>query len=69
VIEIAEFVHKTPDPACPNLADQRKLFAMLKSEEIVVQLAEGDIMDPEALVSVLILHPSRAESFSVDPEA
>jgi cobalamin-dependent methionine synthase I len=60
---------RPPDLACPNLADQRKLFALLKSEEIEVQLTEGDLMDREALVSVLILHPSRAEDFSVGPEA
>jgi 5-methyltetrahydrofolate--homocysteine methyltransferase len=55
-------------PACPNLADQRKLFALLKPEEIGVQLTEGDMMDPEASVSALVLHHSQAEYFSVGPE-
>jgi 5-methyltetrahydrofolate--homocysteine methyltransferase len=56
-------------PACPNLADQRKLFALLKPEEVGVQLTEGDMMDPEASVSALVLHHSQAEYFSVGPEA
>jgi 5-methyltetrahydrofolate--homocysteine methyltransferase len=56
-------------PACPNLADQRKLFALLKPEEIGVQLTEGDMMDPEASVSALVLHHSQAEYFSVGTES
>jgi 5-methyltetrahydrofolate--homocysteine methyltransferase len=56
-------------PACPNLADQRKLFALLRPEEIGVQLTEGDMMDPEASVSALVFHHSQAEYFSVGPEA
>jgi 5-methyltetrahydrofolate--homocysteine methyltransferase len=56
-------------PACPNLADQRKLFGLLKPEEIGVQLTEGDMMDPEASVSALVFHHTQAEYFSVGPEA
>jgi 5-methyltetrahydrofolate--homocysteine methyltransferase len=56
-------------PACPNLADQRKLFKLLQPEEIGVQLTEGDMMDPEASVSALVFHHSQAEYFSVGPEA
>jgi len=56
-------------PACPNLADQRKLFGLLKPEEIGVQLTEGDMMDPEASVSALVFHHSQAEYFSVGAEA
>jgi len=56
-------------PACPNLADQRKLFNLLQPEEIGVQLTEGDMMDPEASVSALVFHHSQAEYFSVGPEA
>jgi len=56
-------------PACPNLADQRKLFKLLRPEEIGVQLTEGDMMDPEASVSALVFHHSQAEYFSVGPEA
>ena len=52
-------------PACPNLADQRKLFALLKPEEIGVQLTEGDMMDPEASVSALVLEHPDARYFGV----
>jgi 5-methyltetrahydrofolate--homocysteine methyltransferase len=55
-------------PACPNLADQRKLFGLLRPEEIGVQLTEGDMMDPEASVSALVFHHSQAGYFSVSPE-
>ena len=37
-------------------------------EEIGVQLTEGDMMDPEASVSALVLHHSQAEYFSVGPD-
>jgi 5-methyltetrahydrofolate--homocysteine methyltransferase len=55
-------------PACPNLADQEKLFKLLQPEEIGVQLTEGQMMDPEASVSALVFHHSQAEYFSVGPE-
>ena len=56
-------------PACPNLADQEKLFRLLRPEEIGVQLTEGQMMDPEASVSALVFHHPQAEYFSVGPEA
>ena len=56
-------------PACPNLADQRKLFGLLRPEEVGVQLTEGDMMDPEASVSALVFHHSQAEYFSVGAES
>ncbi|MEQ1945552.1 MAG: methionine synthase [Bryobacteraceae bacterium] len=43
-------------PACPNLEDQQSLFALLKPEEIGVQLTEGFMMDPEASVSAMVFH-------------
>ena len=44
--------------ACPNLEDQRGLFALLRPEDIGVTLTEGDMMDPEASVSALVFqHP------------
>jgi 5-methyltetrahydrofolate--homocysteine methyltransferase len=43
-------------PACPNLDDQRGIWALLKPEEIGVQLTEGMMMDPEASVSALVFH-------------
>lgn len=44
--------------ACPNLDDQRGLFALLRPEDIGVSLTDGDMMDPEASVSALVFqHP------------
>jgi len=53
-------------PACPNLADQRKLFALLKPEEIGIELTDGDMMDPEASVSALVFHHPDAKYFRAD---
>ena len=52
-------------PACPDLAFQRQLFAVLRPEEIGVELTEGDMMDPEASVSALVLHHPDARYFGV----
>jgi 5-methyltetrahydrofolate--homocysteine methyltransferase len=52
-------------PACPDLADQRQLFAALGPEEIGVTLTEGDMMDPEASVSALVFHHPDARYFGV----
>ena len=50
-------------PACPDLADQEKLFRLLRPEEIGVQLTEGHMMDPEASVSALVFHHPEARYF------
>ena len=34
-------------PACPNLADQKQLLALLNAEEIGITLSEEDQLDPE----------------------
>lgn len=52
-------------PACPDLAGQRPLFALLRPEEIGVQLTEGDMMDPEASVSAIVFHHPEARYFGV----
>jgi 5-methyltetrahydrofolate--homocysteine methyltransferase len=52
-------------PACPDLAFQRQLFAVLRPEEIGVELTEGDMMDPEASVSALVFHHPDARYFGV----
>lgn len=45
-------------PACPDLADQTKLFDLLRPTDIGVTLTEGMMMMPEASVSALVLaHP------------
>ena len=52
-------------PACPELADQRTLFALLKPEQIGIQLTDGDMMDPEASVSALVFHHPEGRYFDV----
>ncbi len=52
-------------PACPDLAGQQALFAALEPEEIGVRLTEGDMMDPEASVSALVVHHPDARYFGV----
>jgi 5-methyltetrahydrofolate--homocysteine methyltransferase len=53
-------------PACPNLEDQAKLFALLKPEKNAgVALTDGFMMEPEASVSALVFHHPQARYFSV----
>ena len=52
-------------PACPNLQDQEKLFALLEPSRIGVGLTEGWMMEPEATVSALVFHHPEARYFSV----
>jgi 5-methyltetrahydrofolate--homocysteine methyltransferase len=52
-------------PACPDLALQEKLFALLSPEEIGVTLTEGHMMDPEASVSAVVFHHPEARYFSL----
>jgi 5-methyltetrahydrofolate--homocysteine methyltransferase len=53
-------------PACPDLEDQAKLFALLQPEDIGVELTEGFMMDPEASVSALVFHHPEADYFRAD---
>ena len=52
-------------PACPDLALQEGVWALLRPEELGIQLTEGHMMDPEASVSALVLHHPQAKYFSV----
>ena len=56
-------------PACPDLADQEKLWRLLRPDEIGVKLTEGHMMDPEASVSALVFHHSQAKYFNVETPA
>jgi 5-methyltetrahydrofolate--homocysteine methyltransferase len=56
-------------PACPELADQATLFALLRPEEIGVQLTDGFMMDPEASVSALVFHHPDAVYFAAGGDA
>ena len=52
-------------PACPQLADQRRLFDVLRPEDIGIELTDGFMMDPEASVSGMVFHHPQAAYFSV----
>jgi 5-methyltetrahydrofolate--homocysteine methyltransferase len=53
-------------PACPNLEDQTKMFALLKPEEnIGVRLTTGYLLEPEQSTSALVVHHPNAKYFVV----
>ncbi len=53
-------------PACPNLEDQTKLFALLHPDEnIGVHLTTGFLLDPEQSTSAIIVHHPAAKYFVV----
>jgi hypothetical protein len=53
-------------PACPNLEDQTKLFALLKPEENVgVRLTSGFLLEPEQSTSAIMVHHPGAKYFVV----
>jgi 5-methyltetrahydrofolate--homocysteine methyltransferase len=53
-------------PACPNLEDQTKIFALLKPEEnIGVYLTTGYHMEPEQSTSAIVVHHPQAKYFVV----
>ncbi|MGQ0663333.1 MAG: methionine synthase [Pseudomonadota bacterium] len=52
-------------PACPNLADQAQLLALLEARRIGVEMSEEDQLHPEQSTSaIVVLHP-QAKYFSV----
>jgi 5-methyltetrahydrofolate--homocysteine methyltransferase len=53
-------------PACPDLEDQKLLFALLEPEEIGVHLTEGCMMEPEASVSAMVFAHPEARYFNVE---
>jgi 5-methyltetrahydrofolate--homocysteine methyltransferase len=52
-------------PACPNLADQRQILALLHADEIGITLSEEEQLDPEQSTSALVVHHPQAKYFSV----
>ena len=53
-------------PACPNLEDQTKLFALLHPEENVgVRLTTGFLLEPEQSTSAIVAHHPGAKYFVV----
>jgi 5-methyltetrahydrofolate--homocysteine methyltransferase len=52
-------------PACPNLEDQTKLFALLKPETIGVRLTSTFLLEPEQSTSAIVVHHPGAKYFVV----
>src|SRR6266571_4816986 len=53
-------------PACPNLEDETKLFALLQPEENVgVRLTTGFLLEPEQSTSAIVVHHPSAKYFVV----
>ncbi|HYA94957.1 MAG TPA: methionine synthase [Terriglobales bacterium] len=51
-------------PACPNLEDQTKLFALLHPEETIgVRLTTGFLLEPEQSTSAIVVHHPDAKYF------
>jgi 5-methyltetrahydrofolate--homocysteine methyltransferase len=53
-------------PACPDLALQQGVWQLLNPSAMGVQLTSGDMMDPEASVSALVLHHPQARYFTAE---
>jgi 5-methyltetrahydrofolate--homocysteine methyltransferase len=53
-------------PACPDLADQVKLFELLDPSRIDVELTEEFQLDPEQSTSAIIIHHPEARYFSIE---
>ncbi|MFA5028211.1 MAG: vitamin B12 dependent-methionine synthase activation domain-containing protein, partial [Candidatus Methylomirabilota bacterium] len=52
-------------PACPDLADQVKLCALLEAERIGVELSEEFQLHPEQSTSAIVVHHPEAKYFNV----
>jgi len=53
-------------PACPDMKDQVKLWALLSPDQAIgVTLSEGYMMSPEASVSAMVFHHPEAKYFSI----
>ncbi len=52
-------------PACPNLADQAKLFELLEPEDIGVTLSEEFMLVPEQSTSAIVVHHPSAKYFNI----
>ncbi|QOJ00695.1 MAG: methionine synthase [Phycisphaeraceae bacterium] len=52
-------------PACPDMSDQEKLFALLEPGRIGCELTENHQIDPEQSTSAIIVHHPGAKYFNV----
>jgi 5-methyltetrahydrofolate--homocysteine methyltransferase len=54
-------------PACPNLEDQTKIFALLHPEEAIgVRLTTGFQLEPEQSTSAIVVHHPQAKYFMMN---
>ena len=54
-------------PACPNLEDQTKMFALLHPEEAIgVRLTTGYQLEPEQSTSAIVVHHPQAKYFMMN---
>jgi 5-methyltetrahydrofolate--homocysteine methyltransferase len=54
-------------PACPELADQAKLFQLLDAQRIGLALSESFQLEPEQSTTALVVHHPQAKYFNVGP--
>ncbi len=52
-------------PACPDMADQEKLFRLLQPERIGCELTENWQIDPEQSTSAIVVHHPGAKYFAL----
>ena len=52
-------------PACPNLADQRQILALLKADTLGITLSDEDQLEPEQSTSAIVVTHPQAKYFSV----
>jgi 5-methyltetrahydrofolate--homocysteine methyltransferase len=52
-------------PACPDMADQEKLFRLLQPDRIGCVLTENQQIDPEQSTSAIVIHHPEAKYFNV----
>ena len=52
-------------PACPNLADQRMLLALLGAGRIGIEMGEEDQLTPEQSTSAIVVHHPQAKYFKI----
>ena len=53
-------------PACPNIADQAKLFELLDPARIDVELTDEFMLNPEQSTSAIIVHHPEAKYFNIE---
>lgn len=52
-------------PACPELEDQNKLFALIHPQDIGIELTDGCMMEPEASVTAMVFAHPEGRYFNV----